>query len=46
MLEKIGIDKKSIDLSYNFCTICNIEYCSYRREKEKSGRQMTIITLN
>lgn len=44
-LEKIGINKKKIDLNYNFCTICNIEYCSYRRDKEFAGRQMTIITL-
>lgn len=45
LLKNVGILLKNINLSYNDCTICNMEYCSYRRDKEASGRQMTIITL-
>lgn len=45
-LTEMGISIKNIDLKNNICTICNVEYCSYRREKENSGRQMTIVTLN
>ncbi|MDR3647163.1 MAG: peptidoglycan editing factor PgeF [Candidatus Babeliales bacterium] len=46
MLEKIGINKRNINFDYNFCTICSLQYCSYRRDKELAGRQMTIISLH
>ncbi len=44
ILEKSGI--KNINFDYNLCTICNPNFCSHRKEKEKSGLQMTITALN
>lgn len=44
-LQSIGI---KIDNIYNkdlHCTICHQEYCSARREKQKAGRQMTVVAL-
>lgn len=43
LLENIGV--KDFNTDYNLCTIKNSEYCSYRREKEASLRQMTIAIL-
>ena len=45
LLRSIGIQKGSINTDYNICTICNEKFFSYRRQKEKSGRQMTVISL-
>lgn len=45
-LLNLGIKEKQIDTSYNLCTICNSNFHSYRRGKESSGRQATIISLN
>ncbi len=44
ILEKSGI--KNINFGYNICTICMPNFCSHRKEKEKSGLQMTIVALN
>jgi polyphenol oxidase len=43
LLQDYGIN--NINLNYNICTICNPSFCSYRRDKEKSGLQMTTIML-
>jgi YfiH family protein len=43
ILQDCGIARHTITLDYNTCTICCTDYCSYRREKERAGRQMTII---
>jgi hypothetical protein len=40
-----GITPKNIVRTSNICTICNPEFCSHRRDKEKAARQMTIVTL-
>jgi YfiH family protein len=42
----LGIDEEKIYTRYNVCTICNISFCSYRREKEKARRQVTMICLH
>ena len=46
VLRSLGIKPENIYTKYNVCTICDESFCSYRREKEKSNRQMTIIALN
>jgi polyphenol oxidase len=44
-LLNLGIKEKQIDTSYNLCTICFSNFHSYRRDKENSGRQATVIYL-
>ncbi|MEX0672124.1 MAG: peptidoglycan editing factor PgeF [Candidatus Babeliales bacterium] len=41
----VGIKKKNIMRIYNECTICNESFCSYRRQGEKAGRQITVVAL-
>ncbi len=42
----LGIDAQKIYTRYNVCTICNKSFCSYRRDKEKARRQITMICLS
>ncbi len=42
---RVGVNPQSIDMSESQCTICNPEFCSWRRGKEKAGRQVSIICL-
>ena len=42
----LGIKQENIYTIYNVCTICNLSFCSYRREQEKARRQVTIICLH
>lgn len=44
-LQKIGIPAQNI-YTENVCTICSHNYCSFRREKEKSGRNISAIVLH
>lgn len=44
LLEIMGLTQFNSD--YNCCTITNHNYCSYRREKEFSLRQLSIVVLN
>ncbi|MEX0940251.1 MAG: polyphenol oxidase family protein [Candidatus Babeliales bacterium] len=44
LLEKIGIASQAFNYNYNDCTICNLHYHSYRREKT-ANRHMTIAFL-
>ncbi len=44
-MQNYGILNKNINLKYNICTICNLSYCSYRREKNNLNRQLTIASL-
>ncbi len=37
--------KNQINSDYNFCTICDHRFFSYRRQAEQAGRQMSIIVL-
>lgn len=40
-----GIKKENIKRTYHECTICDESFCSYRRQGEKAGRQMTVVAL-
>jgi len=42
----LGIKLKNIYTTYNVCTICDKSFCSYRRNKEKARRQITLISLH
>lgn len=44
-LEDMGIAKEALKLDYNFCTMCDPSYCSYRRRGKKGHRQMTVVAL-
>lgn len=41
----IGIKLKNIYDRQAICTICSLQYCSFRREKDKAGRQVTVVSL-
>lgn len=43
LLEQDGFE--NFNLLNNICTICNVNFCSARREKENSRRQINIIML-
>lgn len=45
LLINLGINSKNIITKYNTCTICDQNYYSYRRDKDLSGRQMTVVFL-
>jgi YfiH family protein len=45
ILESIGVRKESFRFEYNLCTICDDTFCSYRREGQLAGSQMTVICL-
>lgn len=45
LLENLGIPRSAFKLDYNLCTITNSSFCSYRRDQDKSCRQMTIAVL-
>jgi len=40
-----GVPASSISHAYNLCTICDMRFYSHRRDGQRSGRQMTIVTL-
>lgn len=44
LLEKLGV--KQFNHDYHKCTITNLQFCSHRREKELSLRQMTTALLH
>lgn len=45
ILKKYGILERNINIENSFCTICNLEYCSFRREGEQAKRQITLVAL-
>jgi len=45
-LEQLGVPAQAFVKDYALCTICSPQFCSYRRDKERSQRQMTIVALN
>lgn len=45
LLLKAGIPRSSFHEDQSICTICSPRHCSYRRDGEKSERQMTIVVL-
>ena len=44
-LQKCDIPIDNFNLYNNICTICNIEYCSYRRGGEQTSLQLSLVTL-
>lgn len=44
-LIELGLRSENIDRKNNVCTICNHKYHSYRRDGNKSGRQLTAVVL-
>lgn len=44
-LEHAGVLKENIQMQYNSCTICDDAYVSYRRDKEKNQRNITVAAL-
>jgi len=42
----LGIKKNQIDARSHECTICNTQFCSYRRDNIYAGRQPTLIFLS
>lgn len=44
-LKKVGIKPENIYTSKEQCTVCTLQYCSFRRDKEKAGRQITFAAL-
>ncbi|MCK4265450.1 peptidoglycan editing factor PgeF [Candidatus Babeliales bacterium] len=44
-LVNLGVKEQNIQLKHHECTICNINYCSYRRDKEDANRQVTLAML-
>lgn len=45
LLERAGLLPENIKTAFNICTICDLGYCSVRREKGSSARQCTVVTL-
>lgn len=45
IVQAYGVDPAAIVTTYNSCTVCTVRYCSYRRDKERAGRQMTVVAL-
>ena len=45
LLQECGVDSGQINQVYNFCTMCNHQFFSYRRSGKAAGRQMTIVWL-
>lgn len=41
-----GLEAQQIITDYNICTMCDTQYFSHRRQKEKAGRQMTVAILH
>lgn len=44
-LQNCNIPVKNFNLNGYVCTICNIEYCSYRRDNQKTGLQLSLGAL-
>lgn len=44
-LAECGVPFENIDLQYNICTICDVNYCSYRRLGSETGLQISMVAL-
>lgn len=44
-LKKFGIRPEKIYTTNDLCTICNVRFCSARRDKDVAGRQVTVVAL-
>ena len=45
LLVQSGVSQKNINIDNNFCTICNLKYCSYRRHGIETSLQLSYIML-
>jgi YfiH family protein len=45
LLKKFGIESQNIYTDNALCTICNPQFCSFRKEKERANRQITMVAL-
>jgi YfiH family protein len=45
LLQQYGVNKQTINVCYNDCTMCNELFCSSRRSQRAPERQMTIVVL-
>ena len=41
----LGMNVQNIYTTYNVCTICDLSFCSYRRDKDTKLRQISMIFL-
>lgn len=44
-LEEAGVRPTNISMEHTVCTICSPKYFSYRRDREKAGRQVTYAVI-
>ncbi len=44
-LESFGVKKEAFHCRYNLCTICNVSFCSSRRNGQNMQRQLTVVAL-
>jgi len=44
-LEQSGVNRSTLCLDYNYCTICSSGFNSYRRQQQAAGRQITMVSL-
>lgn len=44
-LISFGFSPQQLVFDYNVCTLCNDNFCSYRRQEGASARQITVISL-
>lgn len=42
---RAGVNPDSIDASACQCTICHTQFCSWRRERDRAGRQISLMCL-
>lgn len=45
LLKKFGIVDDNIYTNNALCTVCNPQFCSFRKDREKAGRQITMVAL-
>lgn len=45
LLLNAGIPQENFISTYNQCTLCTPNYCSYRKEKDDDLRQVTLVSL-
>lgn len=45
LLKKFGIPQQNIYTDNALCTLCNSQFCSFRKEKESANRQITMVAL-
>ena len=45
ILLSLGIAPGSLNDQYSCCTICNENYFSYRRQGDKAGRQVSVVSI-